>query len=158
MEVDYVRASKVFDESVQRDPFDRILLPSRVRSAPLSPPSDNGRVSPLPGPVSPSTLPTPPRSSPAAQESVTRAPSPTSLSRVTRALSPPPAAQAMSPSDQAQSGAITGILTSNLPRQSQSLRPSTLRIENNVSPPPASPAMSTADQSLGTMPTSRSLI
>ena len=159
MEVDYVRASEVFDESVQRDPFGRILLPSRVRSAPLSPPSDDGRVSPLPGPASPSTLPTPPRSSPAAPESVTRAPSPTSLSRVTRALSPPPAARAMSPSDrdQAQSGAITGILTSNLPRQSQSLRPSTSRIENNVSPPPASPAMSTADQSLP-LPTSRSLI
>ena len=103
--------------------------------APLSPPSDNGRISPLPGPVSPSTLPTPPRFPLAAQESVTRAPSPTSLSWVAQALSPPPAARAMSPSDQAQSGAITGILTSNLPRQSQSLRPSTSRIENNVSPP-----------------------
>ena len=88
MEVDYVRASEVFDESVQRDPFGRIQLPSRVRSAPLSPSSDNGRVSPLPGPVSPSTLPTPPRSPLAAQESVTQAPSLTSLSWVTQALSP----------------------------------------------------------------------
>ena len=77
MDIDLVNGSEIFNRSIERDPFGRLILPSRV--TPMSPTSDSGQISPLPERIaSPS-----PVSSPVAQRSVSRPPL-----QVTRALTP----------------------------------------------------------------------
>ena len=77
MDIDLVNGSEIFNQSFERDPFGRLILPSRV--TPMSPTSDSGQISPLPERISSPS----PVSSPVAQRSVSRPPL-----QVTRALTP----------------------------------------------------------------------
>ena len=77
MDIDLVNGSEIFNQSIERDPFGRLILPSRV--TPMSPTSDSGQISPLPERISSPS----PVTSPVAQRSVSRPPL-----QVTRALTP----------------------------------------------------------------------